>query len=65
MVLSQIWVPRKQASLCPGIEVVGGKGDNAAAVSREVGDGDIVEVGKLKVGRLRHIYIFLLLLVCP
>ena len=63
--LSQIWVPRKQVSLCPGIEVVGGKGDNAAAVSREVGDCDIVEVGKLRVGRLCHTYICLWLLLFP
>ena len=39
--------------LCPGIEVVGGKGDNAAAVTREVGDGDCVLVGtRIKVGVL-------------
>ena len=37
--------------MCPGIEVVGGKGDNAAAVTREVGDGDNVMVGALKIGR--------------
>ena len=36
--------------LVPGIEVVGGKGDNAAAVTREVGDGDCVMVGALKIG---------------
>ena len=39
-------------SLCPGIEVVGGKGDNAAAVTREVGDGDVVMVGGLSVGNV-------------
>jgi len=38
--------------LVPGIEVVGGKGDNAAAVTREVGDGDCVMVGALKIGVL-------------
>lgn len=29
--------------------MVGGRGDNAAAVTREVGDGDSVMVGGLKV----------------
>lgn len=36
--------------MCPGIEVVGGKGDNAAAVTREVGDGDSLMVGATKIG---------------
>eukprot|EP00802_Teleaulax_amphioxeia_P022813 Tamp_23300.p1 GENE.Tamp_23300~~Tamp_23300.p1 ORF type:complete len:288 (+),score=48.22 Tamp_23300:82-864(+) len=38
--------------LCPGIEVVGGRGDNAAAVTHEVGDGDVVRVGGLSIGVL-------------
>jgi len=41
---------RGQVRLCPGIEVVGGRGDNAAAVTHEVGDGDVVRVGGLSIG---------------
>lgn len=43
---------KDMVNMCPGIEVVGGKGDNAAAVTREVGDGDNVMVGALKIGVL-------------
>ena len=35
--------------LVPNLEVVGGKGDRAQAVMREVGDGDTVLVGSLEV----------------
>lgn len=34
--------------LVPDIHIIGGKGDNAQGVEKEVGDGDLIEVGKLK-----------------
>ena len=42
----------KMRELVPGIEVVGGLGDDAAAVTREVAEGDRVHVGRLSVSVL-------------
>ncbi|KAJ1467845.1 beta-lactamase-like protein [Baffinella frigidus] len=38
--------------LVPGIEIIGGKGDGAAAVTREVWEGDSFKVGDVGVGVL-------------
>ena len=38
--------------LFPGISVFGGKGDKAKAVTKEVADGDAIELGNLKVSVL-------------
>lgn len=43
----------KFASLQPGVEVVGGKGDSVPCATSEVGHGDTVAVGSLRVRSLR------------
>lgn len=37
------------SELLPNVPIIGGKGDSAAAVTREVGEGDSVIVGNLKI----------------
>ena len=37
------------AKLIPGIEIIGGVGDNIPAVTREVKEGDIISIGSLSV----------------
>eukprot|EP01127_Copromyxa_protea_P017985 TRINITY_DN5562_c1_g1_i1.p1 TRINITY_DN5562_c1_g1~~TRINITY_DN5562_c1_g1_i1.p1 ORF type:complete len:271 (-),score=48.11 TRINITY_DN5562_c1_g1_i1:41-826(-) len=40
----------KISELLPtGTRIIGGKGDNAEAVTQEVGEGDIIELGELKI----------------
>lgn len=39
----------KIARLLPHVRIFGGRGDAAEAVTDEVGQGDVIEVGQLKV----------------
>eukprot|EP00038_Savillea_parva_P027504 m.59955 g.59955 ORF g.59955 m.59955 type:complete len:243 (+) comp7926_c0_seq1:330-1058(+) len=39
----------KMAKLIPGLTIYGGRGDGAEGVTHEVGEGDTIDVGKLKV----------------
>eukprot|EP00036_Acanthoecidae_sp_10tr_P011855 CAMPEP_0182928322 /NCGR_PEP_ID=MMETSP0105_2-20130417/15529_1 /TAXON_ID=81532 ORGANISM="Acanthoeca-like sp., Strain 10tr" /NCGR_SAMPLE_ID=MMETSP0105_2 /ASSEMBLY_ACC=CAM_ASM_000205 /LENGTH=266 /DNA_ID=CAMNT_0025066323 /DNA_START=118 /DNA_END=915 /DNA_ORIENTATION=- len=42
----------KMAGLVKGLEIYGGRGDDAEAVTHEVGDGDVISVGKLRIAVL-------------
>eukprot|EP00961_Rhodomonas_salina_P195628 2641168-Rhodomonas_salina.1 len=37
------------AKSIPGIAIIGGKGDNAQAVTKEVGEGDVIKIGTIDV----------------
>eukprot|EP00035_Acanthoeca_spectabilis_P003624 m.94411 g.94411 ORF g.94411 m.94411 type:complete len:172 (+) comp12246_c0_seq1:329-844(+) len=40
---------KKIAKIIAGLEIFGGRGDGAEGVTKEVGNGDVVDVGKLKI----------------
>jgi hydroxyacylglutathione hydrolase len=44
----------KILGLLPDLKIYGGKGDNAEGVMTEVDEGDVIEIGQLKVRTSKH-----------